>query len=171
MKLDYQSSDTELKIYIVQPLGLVTKEAIWYLGAETDEGQRTFQISRVQSADVQERSVERRIGFDLRDAWRSITDTQESSSSSSRVGAKAVAERWTISLIRNMTPIRLREMGQDDKGRTHIELSAPSIHILAHGLAGFGPAIVVSEPPELVRTLGELGHQLVDRYGSHELQP
>lgn len=171
LKLDYQTSDTELTICIVQPLGLVTKSSVWYLVAQTDEGRRTFQVSRVQSVDVQNRLSVRRTGFDLGDAWRSIGKAKDSRAERRNITADAVAERWTISLIRNLTAIHLIEFDEVDAGHIRVEVSAPSIPVLAHGLAGFGPAVDVSGPPELVRALGRLGHHLADRYGSQPSQP
>jgi predicted DNA-binding transcriptional regulator YafY len=44
---------------LVDPLGLVDKDEVWYLVAGTEKGQRTFRVDRITGAEVTEQVAER----------------------------------------------------------------------------------------------------------------
>ena len=61
---DRARSETER---VVHPLGLVEKDSIWYLVADTDAGMRTFRVNRVRGVTPTGEPVVRPPGFDLAD--------------------------------------------------------------------------------------------------------
>lgn len=57
----------------VDPLGLVSKQAAWYLVARTPEGMRTFRVSRMQNPVALAMHFERPRGFSLSAYWKRST--------------------------------------------------------------------------------------------------
>jgi predicted DNA-binding transcriptional regulator YafY len=55
---------------VVDPLGLVAKGASWYLVALTNQGYRTFRVSRIESAKVLDTPCRRPVEFDLASHWK-----------------------------------------------------------------------------------------------------
>ena len=70
----YRKPDGERTERSVDPLGLVAKGSAWYLVANTNEGFRTFRVSRMDHAILLDARSERPPGFDLAAHWKSSTD-------------------------------------------------------------------------------------------------
>jgi len=70
----YRKPDGEQKDRLVDPLGLVAKGTAWYLVANTDEGFRTFRVSRIADPRLLDQPSERPVGFDLAAHWRTSTE-------------------------------------------------------------------------------------------------
>ncbi len=54
----------------VDPLGLVSKQGVWYLVARTPNGMRTYRVSRMTEAQVLPMGAQRPAEFDLAEYWR-----------------------------------------------------------------------------------------------------
>jgi WYL domain len=65
--------DGESGVRTVEPYGLVSKQATWYLVARAPAGMRTYRISRMQNAVVLAVTFERPANFDLAAHWKSAT--------------------------------------------------------------------------------------------------
>jgi predicted DNA-binding transcriptional regulator YafY len=70
----YTRPDGDSSSRTVDPLGLVCKQAVWYLVASTPKGMRTYRISRMQDAVVLALAAKRPAKFDLARYWKSSTD-------------------------------------------------------------------------------------------------
>jgi predicted DNA-binding transcriptional regulator YafY len=69
----YSRADGESGVRTVEPYGLVSKQATWYLVARAPAGMRTYRISRMQNAVVLAVTFERPANFDLAAHWKSAT--------------------------------------------------------------------------------------------------
>jgi predicted DNA-binding transcriptional regulator YafY len=69
----YTRADGESGPRTVDPLGLVSKGASWYLVANTPRGLRTYRISRMSALTVLAIPCERPAGFDLAAHWKRST--------------------------------------------------------------------------------------------------
>lgn len=69
----YSRADGESSVRTVDPFGIVSKQAIWYLVARAPAGMRTYRISRMQNAVVLAVTFERPAHFDLAAHWKSAT--------------------------------------------------------------------------------------------------
>ncbi len=67
--LHYERSDGTTAERLVDPLGLVAKGRIWYLVANVEGQTRTYRVSRIQKAALQDGSVLRPPDFDLAAFW------------------------------------------------------------------------------------------------------
>ena len=69
----YSRADGETGVRTVDPYGIVTKQAIWYLVARAPAGMRTYRISRMRDAVVLATTFERPANFDLAAHWKNAT--------------------------------------------------------------------------------------------------
>jgi predicted DNA-binding transcriptional regulator YafY len=69
----YSRADGESGVRTVEPYGLVSKQATWYLVARAPAGMRTYRISRMQNAVVLAVTFERPANFDLAAYWKTAT--------------------------------------------------------------------------------------------------
>ncbi len=69
----YTRSDGETNSRTVDPLGIVCKQTVWYLVAQTPAGMRTYRVSRMQDAVVLALQFERPAKFDLATYWKQAT--------------------------------------------------------------------------------------------------
>jgi predicted DNA-binding transcriptional regulator YafY len=161
--LGYAGRDRPPSERIVHPLGLVAKSSVWYLVAGTDEGQRTFRVSRVTSVIPTADPVERPEGFDLAEAWRSITATVDERRAAFKVSA--LVHSGMVGVLRSMLQGRLQVGAPAPDGRIQVEIGGHSARGIAVELAGFGAAVEVTDPPEARDHLARLGAELLRCYG------
>ena len=69
----YTRADGETTARTVEPLGIVCKQSVWYLVAQTTTGMRTFRISRIRNAVALEQTFQRPASFDLAGHWKAST--------------------------------------------------------------------------------------------------
>lgn len=68
----------ELTERVVRPLGLVVKGNTWYLAADTEDGMRSFRVSRIREAFLLDEWFERPAHFDLASYWEQSTASFQS---------------------------------------------------------------------------------------------
>lgn len=159
VELDYRGRDGRTSSRTVDPLGLVVKNGIWYLVAETAAGQRTFRVSRVLSLQLTAEPSARPDDFDLAQAWRSIVTTVDAQRSPVRVRVRA--DPTIIDVLRYLFGNRVgEEVGQSD-GRIEVELRAQSELMVARQLAGFGDRLEVVAPESVRGHLAAIGRSLL----------
>lgn len=97
----YKRPDGDSAPRTVDPLGLVCKQTIWYLVAQTPVGMRTYRISRMHDAMVLAQRFTRPPKFDLAAYWKQSTaklrDQQQpflATLALSPAGVQSL-ERWT----------------------------------------------------------------------------
>ena len=73
LQITYRRADGRVVERIVTPLGLVAKGQTWYLVGSVDEGFRTYRISRVVDAQIEDEPATRPPDFDLRAYWEQST--------------------------------------------------------------------------------------------------
>jgi predicted DNA-binding transcriptional regulator YafY len=69
----YTRSDGDTASRTVDPLGIVCKQTVWYLIAQTPAGMRTYRVSRMQDAIVLALQFERPPKFNLARYWKQTT--------------------------------------------------------------------------------------------------
>jgi predicted DNA-binding transcriptional regulator YafY len=146
----------------VHPLGLATKSGSWYLIADTEAGQRTFRIDRVQSVEMTDDPVVRPEGFALSDAWQMITTHVEAVRTP--VVARALIDPRALSWIRHTFGTRLRIAMAVDDGRIEVDIRSYGEFSVAAELAGFGAMVEVVDPPGVRRRLAEIATELAALY-------
>jgi predicted DNA-binding transcriptional regulator YafY len=149
LSFQYRKTDGELTERLVDPLGLVAKGSAWYLVANTDEGFRTFRVSRMSRALVKEEVSVRPPGFNLATHWKTSTEQLREGRgryfATLRVEPKA-AERlsmWRFSTKNTTNPPR------DADGWITRELEFDDEDQACFVVLGFGPRAEVVGPTQL----------------------
>lgn len=147
---------------LIDPLGLIDKDDIWYLIAGTEKGQRTFRVERITEAEVTDQPAERPADFDLSEEWSRVVEEMEQQRS--LMAATLLIEERFVWVMRGRHGRHLEVVGPVDDGRIKLRLTAPTPLMIAQDLAGWGATIEVLEPPSVQAELVRLGSELVSRY-------
>jgi predicted DNA-binding transcriptional regulator YafY len=161
VRLVYSGRGHETSERMVDPLGLVDKDDVWYLIAWTDRGRRTFRIDRVVAAQATDETFEPPGGFDLSTAWTEIVERMEERRSG--LTATVLMDQRHVWVMQDRLG-RNCEVGGTDGDRVRLKITAPTPLMIAQDLAGWGGSIEVLDPPEVQAELARLGRELTDRY-------
>ena len=163
VRLRYSGRGRETSERVVDPLGLVDKDDVWYLIAWTEKGQRTFRIDRVAEAEPTGASFERPPGFDLSTAWAEIVERMEERRSG--LTATVLMDERFVWVMQDRLG-RNCEVDGTDGDRVRVRVTAPTPLMIAQHLAGWGGSIEVVGPPSVQAELARLGRELTQRYAA-----
>ena len=147
---------------VVDPLGLVDKDEVWYLLAGTTGGQRTFRVDRVLHAAVTEEPAHRPDDFDLGAAWARVVEEMERRRGG--LTASVLAPARHVWVLQDHFGRQCEVAGPVADGRVRLRLSAPTPLMIAQQLAGWGALVEVEGPQPVAEELARLGAELVARY-------
>lgn len=166
--LDYRGPRAEPTRRRVDPYGLVTKASVWYLIAGTEQGRRTFRVSRIVDVELLATPADRPPDFDLSAAWSEIKADFGAMVSADAVRSEVEAEPWTLGPLRSLPAVEVHVESdrRASDGRLCLTVTAGGLAQLAHALAGFGSALRVLGPPDVHQELARLGRDLVGAYES-----
>lgn len=162
VSLDYIARDGSATTRVIDPLGLASKGASWYLVANTAAGLRTFRVDRIQSLADTGEAVVRPDGFDLADAWQLITDVVEEKRMP--VVVHATVDPEFLSVTRWIFGQRMRIGPPNVDGRISVEIRGHDTRSFAGELGGLGNNVIVQSPPEMRDQLREIGEELLAAY-------
>ena len=164
VRLGYADRGGKESERMVHPLGLVEKDAVWYLIANTEAGLRTFRVWRVRSVALTREPVVRPEGFDLAETWQSVVATIEERRTPARATVVVQGEvvRWMRGLFG--TDLTVGETLED--GRVEVEIGGYSAESIAQQLAGWGRFLEVTGPEEVRAHLARIGRELVEQHGA-----
>lgn len=149
----------------VEPWGLIDKNGVWYLVAQTPGGRRTYRLDRMSEVAVTDATFTLPPDFDLSQAWAEITAELEDR----RSGTVADVTLPTA-LVTPFTHVlgarHVEHLGDAGEGRVRLRVSSNTPGMLARQVAGWAPEIDVLGPPSVRAELAAIGRDLADRYGS-----
>ncbi|MFI5707492.1 helix-turn-helix transcriptional regulator [Kribbella sp. NPDC051620] len=151
---------------LVDPLGLIDKDDIWYLIAGTEKGQRTFRVERITEAELTGVPAERPDDFDLSEAWSRVVEEMEQQRS--LLAATLLIEERYLWVMQDRHGRHVEVVGPVGDGRIKLRLTAPSPLMIAQHLAGWGAMVEVLDPPSVQAELARLGKELAARYSGTE---
>ncbi|MFC4909498.1 helix-turn-helix transcriptional regulator [Actinomadura gamaensis] len=146
---------------LAAPLGLVSKDGVWYLIAGTSGGRRTFRVDRMADAEVTAEPSERPAGFDLAAAWDEVVTAMEARRATTT--AVATLDVRYLPVLRDRFGRHCEVIAHGD--RVRVALTAPTALDLARQLAGWGDLVIVEEPRTVRDELAKLAAQLTTVYG------
>jgi predicted DNA-binding transcriptional regulator YafY len=163
-RIGYSDRKGKSSVRLVHPLGLVVKGNVWYFVADTDNGQRTFRVGRVNSVELTTEAAVRPAGFDLAEAWAKIAANIEEMRSPHHIDAIVDADLVTV--LRWMFDRQLTVIADpgEETARVTVRLGGPSVERIAAQIAGFGSRVTVTGPPAARDYLGRIGRELADSY-------
>jgi predicted DNA-binding transcriptional regulator YafY len=162
VRLAYTSRGGRATERLVDPLGLVDKDGVWYLLAGTAAGRRTFRVDRIAAVEVTDLPAERPGDFDLAAEWERVVDEVEQRRSP--VSAVVLIADRHVPVLRTQFGRHCEVLGQDDDGRARVRVAAPMALSIAEHLAGWGAQVEVVEPEPVRAELARIGAELVERY-------
>lgn len=140
----------------VHPLGLVLKAGIWYLVAARERKVRTWRISSIQEAVLQDKPVLRPEGFDLAAYWRDAVRRFEAGVYTGEA-LVAATPRGLVELRRINAALALAVARATPPsragGRSHVRMPIESVPHAAGQLLRLFPEVEALEPPELRQEL------------------
>jgi predicted DNA-binding transcriptional regulator YafY len=144
VRIDY-SSWAQRSEREIEPLGLVLKNATWYLAARQGVGYRTYRVGEIVSLTVLEARFDPPGGFDLKAYWESSTRRFERSMS--RETAIVRSTPAALPLLERIAtgPVRKSKDGDPNV----VTLPIESIERAVRDLLALGDAVEVLSPVEL----------------------
>jgi predicted DNA-binding transcriptional regulator YafY len=164
VRLAYTNRVHERTRRLVDPLGLVDKDDVWYLLAGTEDGYRTFRVDRIIDAAVTDLAAERPADFELSEAWERVVDEVEQRRS--LVSATVLIDARLLPVLRKQFGRHCDVDGTLDDGRVRARLAAPMALDIAQHLAGWGAIIEVVAPESVRAELARIGSELAERYAT-----
>ena len=162
VRFDYADRHGERSRREADPWGLVEKDDLWYLIADTWQGRRTFRVDRISDPVLLDEPFERPPDLDLPRIWEEVVGAME-------------RRRGQVSALVRIDPRRLEpvqahfgrhftELGREPDGRVRATVAAQSATAVAEQLAGWGTALEVVGPAPVLAELARIGADLVARY-------
>ncbi|MET1006878.1 MAG: WYL domain-containing protein, partial [Propionibacteriaceae bacterium] len=161
VRFHYTSRSRDSGTFLVDPLGLVAKDELWYLVAGTADGERTFRLDRMTAVEVTELHAERPADFDLNAAWQRVVEEVEEQRS--LLSAVVLVDARLVFVLRGQFGRHCELEAELDDGRARVRVAAPTPLMVAQHLAGWGAAIEVVEPSSVRDELSRIGHELLTR--------
>jgi predicted DNA-binding transcriptional regulator YafY len=147
---------------LVNPLGLVARGSVWYLVASRDDQLRTYRVSRVRDAMLDEHPSVGPENFDLTAYWE--TSTAEFRERLPRYYATFLVAPSVMRWARYRAWRVEEEHEEGSRVRIRVRFDAEE-EGLQFALS-FGPDIEVIEPPELRNKVLEAARGTLERYVS-----
>ncbi|MFI6532902.1 helix-turn-helix transcriptional regulator [Nonomuraea sp. NPDC050547] len=157
VRLAYNGQDR-----LVDPLGLVDKDGIWYLIADTPAGRRTFRADRITEAVITDLPAERPEEFDLATEWSRTVEQMEQRRS--LVTAQVLIDARFLPVLRSHFGRHCEVVATEPGGRVRARVAAHMPRAIAEQLAGWGAMVEVIEPRSVRDELARIGRELTDRY-------
>ncbi|TDF91874.1 helix-turn-helix transcriptional regulator [Paenibacillus piri] len=134
---------------IVDPYGLVAKGGAWYLVAQTDEGMRSFRVSRIQNAQVTGESFARPDEFDLAAYWDQSTRAYKAAMPS--YPAVIRIQEPQLARIRWFRYVKVQAVRPaDNDGWLEADIQFETLESACEIILSLSPFIRVEQPTELV---------------------
>jgi predicted DNA-binding transcriptional regulator YafY len=163
VRLGYSDRTGKATVRTVHPLGLAQKGTTWYLLAGTDEGLRTFRVSRVRSVEPTGEPVVRPEGFELSRSWEEVVQRVEGLRSP--VAVSVLADADVVDALRWLFEGQV-SLGESEAGaRVPVTVRGHRVEMIARQLSAFGCHLEVVAPAEARQVLAVLGRELVATYG------
>lgn len=163
VRLTYADRAGQQTERMVDPLGLVDKDDVWYLLAGTAHGQRTFRVDRIRDAVVTDLAAQRPPDFRLPAAWQLVVEEMERRRS--LLSATVLVDARFVPVLQSQFGRHCEVLDSVRDGRRRVRLAAPTARTIAEQVAGWGARIEVLEPAAVRAELARIGTELTARYG------
>ncbi|MQY30562.1 hypothetical protein NRB56_61640 [Nocardia sp. RB56] len=162
VRVSYANHAGKRSEWLLDPLGLVDKNATWYLVAGSDRGRRTFRVDRILSMRSTDEIARRPDDFTLEQAWDEVVGEMEERRS--RLWATVIVPGRYAYVLRDQFGRHVEQVGPVDAEQVRVRVGAPTALDIARHLAGWGTMIDVTEPEPVRAELARIGAELSARY-------
>ena len=161
IRLRYAAWNRDPVDRLVDPWGLVRKRDQWYLLGAVDGAERTYRVDRMLEASVTDEQADRPHDLDLAELWERVTSEVEEQRAAA--SATVIVDSGIVPLLHTQFGQRAVHEASVDAMRSRVRITAPTMQLLARGLAGWAEYLEVEEPASLRAELLRLGQALVER--------
>lgn len=161
IRLRYAAWNRDPVDRLVDPWGLVRKRDHWYLLGAVDGAERTYRVDRMLEASVTDEQADRPHDLDLAELWERVTSEVEEQRAAA--SATVIVDSGIVPLLHTQFGQRAVHEASVDAMRSRVRITAPTMQLLARGLAGWAEYLEVEEPASLRAELLRLGQALVER--------
>lgn len=162
VRLSYRDRAGAESERVLEPLGLVDKDGVWYLLGGTPAGRRTFRVDRVAAVATTGATFGRSADLDVAAAWAEVQDEVERSRS--RVAATVTVPDALVRVLSDVVGRGYVEILGTAAGRTRLSVRADTVTMLARQLAGWADVVDVEGPDAVRAELARFGALLVRGY-------
>lgn len=164
VRVDYSRREGERGTRLLDPLGLVAKDGVWYLLATRagDEETRTYRVDRVRAVEVTDEPAHRPAAFDLAREWQRVVEFVEGRRSLVRATVRLA--RRHLWVLRDHFGTYLEIVEDDHPDEVTVSVAAHTARSVAEQLAGWGALVEVTGPDAVRAELARIGQELVDGY-------
>ncbi|MFD1953135.1 helix-turn-helix transcriptional regulator [Paenibacillus thailandensis] len=138
---------------IVEPLGLVAKQNAWYVVARSEDGLRSFRVSRVNDAEMLDEGFERPADFDLAAYWRQ--STRQFIERLPRYPATVRLQEQAFESFRKRRYVTVLRISNAGNGYVEAEVEFNTEDSACEIMLGFGSSGQVLKPEALVGKIKE----------------
>lgn len=151
------SGQTTPDTYVVDPYGLVSKQAAWYLVGDVDGRPQMFNTRRLTDHEVLDDTAHLRSDQSLMQIWNDLVTTLTSDAA---VEVRALLRASRLDLATRILGTRLVDATDPVDGWLTITVAYREVEDVRQ-LLQFGDHIRVLEPPRAVERIHDLAHQLL----------
>jgi predicted DNA-binding transcriptional regulator YafY len=167
VQVAYRRGDQEIERSL-EPLGLVLKAGIWYLVAASEEGVRTYRVSRIQRATPSDEPIARPTDFDLAAYWVESISAYERDAP--RIAVTVRVDPRVIDVLADAVgnqAVRAAETipAEDPDGWLHLRVVADWPDEVPARLIGLGGRAEILDPPEVRERAITLARRMLERHG------
>lgn len=155
-------SDTDAE-RIVLPLGLVAKQSIWYMIAQTEEEIRTYRISRLKDVERLEATFVRPEAFDLAAYWERSVERFKINLPRYPAQVRIASVRWSQFLRERYVKV-ISSAAVEDTDWTEATVEFQTLETACEILLGLGRYAQALSPEELRETVYEESKAIVSLY-------
>jgi predicted DNA-binding transcriptional regulator YafY len=150
LTFDYTRADGESAPRTVDPLGIVSKGAAWYLVARAPNGMRTYRVSRIKAATPLASSFERPANFKLAIYWEASTkQLEEQRKSFDAIVCADPKAAQSLGRWCSTSPFQGKRPQSCPKDWHLLKISFEDPEQARFMMLGFGPRASVLEPASL----------------------
>lgn len=163
LRINYRSSGTEnTTTRVVDPYGLATKSALWYLVADDNQTAKLFKLDRLEHYEALPDPAATRPGQDLRSVWAELKQRTETPG---QVTITLKLRQSRIDLARRILGSRLTDAEPTQDGWRIMTVTYPDVESVRQ-LLQFGDHIEVLSPAHARLRIAELAADLADRHNT-----
>ncbi len=149
LRFEYCPPGRDRSQRVVDPLGLVSKGASWYLVANTPKGFRTYRVSRIEDAVLMDTPSSRPAGFDLATWWKGSVNQFRG------MARYEVTLRLDARVAKWLSARRITSLVDEAEGRVTLRILFDDEEEASFVALGLGPRAEVLEPARLRRRVRE----------------
>lgn len=163
LRFEYaKGSGGERRVRLVEPLGLVVKQGVWYLAAQDGEIVKTFRVSKMEAAQTSDDFFRYPQSFDLSAYWAEFV--RAFPAKLPRYETELVMNEQALRAFREERFAHIRRCVPTSDGEYAVRADLETREFAQRFILGLGTSVRVLEPSELALAIAEEACRVADNY-------